>query len=96
MECLQVLNGARTAEIEGVLANADVARVVALTLRNMGELVFDRRALSQCFAPSRCVDLFAEPLLELLGMSLRLLKFGGGSSDDYAICRSSSAAPSPS
>jgi len=25
----------------------------------------------------------------LVGMSLRLLKFGGGSVDDYAICRSS-------
>ena len=25
----------------------------------------------------------------ILGMSLRLLKFSGGSVDDYAICRSS-------
>src|SRR5262249_7192145 len=30
------------------------------------------------------------------GMSLRLLKFSGGSGDDYAICRSSLAAVRPS
>ena len=27
--------------------------------------------------------------IRLVGMSLRLLKFSGGSVDDYAICRSS-------
>src|SRR5215203_1228918 len=65
MECLQVLDRARATEVEGILADADVARVVALALRDMGELVFDRRPFSQRFASGGCADLFAEPLLKL-------------------------------
>ena len=65
MECLQVLDRARATEVEGIFTDAHVARVVALALRDMGELVFDRRAFSQRFASGGCADLFAEPLLKL-------------------------------
>jgi len=34
MECLQVLNRAHAPDVEGILADADVARGVALTLRD--------------------------------------------------------------
>src|SRR3989454_7965562 len=82
MECLQVLNGARATKVEGVLADPDVARVVALTLRDVGELMFDRRARSQRFASSGCMDLFAEPLLERFVLSdgdgAPVAELGGG------------------
>src|SRR5207247_1465965 len=55
---------ARTTEIKRVLADADISCVIPLALRDVGELVFDHRALSQRVAPSGGVDLFAEPLLE--------------------------------
>ena len=32
VECLQVLDGARTAEVEGILTDTEIARVVALSL----------------------------------------------------------------
>src|SRR5881396_62079 len=65
MQRLQILDGARTAEVEGVLANADVARVVPLSLRNMCELVFDHGALPQHRASRGRLDLFAEAVLQL-------------------------------
>lgn len=65
MEGLQVLDRARATEVEGVLTKADVAGAIALALRDVRELVFDRRALSERFAPGACADLRAEPLLQL-------------------------------
>ena len=65
MECLQVLDGARSSEVEGVFSDTEVARVVPLALRDMGELVLDHRALTQRFASSGSLDLLAKPLLEL-------------------------------
>src|SRR5436190_7542875 len=82
MECLQILDRARTTEIKRVLADADIACVIPLALRDMGELVFDHRALSQRVAPSGCVDLFAEPVLELFvfrdGDGAPIAELGGG------------------
>src|SRR6266542_1415211 len=82
MECLQIVDRARTTEIESVLADADIACVIPLALRDVGELVFDHRALSQHFAPSGCVDQFAEPLLELFvfrdGDGAPVAELGGG------------------
>ena len=71
MECLQILDRARAPEVEGVLAEADVARLIPLALRDVRELVLDRRALSQRVAPRGRSDLFAEPLLELFVLSDR-------------------------
>jgi hypothetical protein len=66
MEAFQVLDGARTAEIERVFTNADVTGPVALSLRDMRELVLDRGALPQSCAPGGRLDLLAQPLLQLL------------------------------
>src|SRR4051794_19839904 len=66
MEGLQILDRARTAKVERVLADADIAGVIPLPLRDVGELVFDHGVLSQRFPPRGCLDLFAEPLLERL------------------------------
>src|SRR5688500_3318573 len=66
MEGLQILDRARAAEIEGVLANAEVARGVALALRNVGEFVLDPRAFAQGRASSGRLDLLAESLLQRL------------------------------
>ena len=52
MEGLEVLDRARPTEIEGILADPDVARVVALSLRDVGEFVFNHRALSQRSRPA--------------------------------------------
>jgi 2-isopropylmalate synthase len=65
MERFQILDRARTTEIERVLPDTDIACVIPLALRDMGELVFDHRAFSQRVAPSGSVDLLAEPLLEV-------------------------------
>src|SRR5918995_445739 len=82
MECLQVLNRARATEVEGVLADAHVARVVALPLGDMREFVFDHGALAQRAASGGRLDLFAEPLLELFvlsnGHGAPVAEFGGG------------------
>src|SRR5207249_2870988 len=82
MQRLQILDGARTAEVEGVLANADVARVGPLSLRNMCELVFDYGALPQRRASRGRLDLFAEAVLQLLVLGDRdgatVPEFGGG------------------
>src|SRR5436189_3656304 len=82
MQRLQILDGARTAEVEGVLANADVARVVPLSLRNMCELVFDHCALPQRRASTGRLDLFAEAVLQRLGLGdgdgAAVREFGGG------------------
>src|SRR5882672_3493727 len=82
MECLQVLNRARATEVEGVLADADVARVVALPLRDVGELVFDHGALAQRFTSSGCAELFPEALLKRLVLSngdgASVAELGGG------------------
>src|SRR5438034_3896868 len=82
MQRLQILDGARTAEIEGVLANADVAGVVPLALRNMCELVFDHGALPQRRAARGRLDLFAEAVLQRLVLGDRdgaaVPEFGGG------------------
>src|SRR5438093_9776242 len=82
MQRLQILDGARTAEVEGVLANADVASVVPLSLRNVCELVFDYCALPQRRASRRRLDLFAETVLQLLVLGDRdgaaVPEFGGG------------------
>src|ERR1700687_3607187 len=66
MEGLQVWNRARASEVESVLTDADIARGVALTLRDMCELVFDERARSQGFACSGRLDLRAQPRLQAL------------------------------
>ena len=47
MECFQILDRARATEVEGVLTDADVARVVALPLGDVREFVFDHGALAQ-------------------------------------------------
>ena len=66
MEGLQVLNRARAPEVEGVLTDADIARGVALTLRDMCEFVFDDRALAQGLASSGRLYLLAQPCLKAL------------------------------
>src|SRR5688572_2003073 len=90
MKCLQVLDRARATEVEGVLADADVACVVALPLREVCELVFDRRALAQRGAAGGGVDLFAKPLLELFVLRDRhgapVAELGGG-----ALCAQETA-----
>ena len=82
MECFQILDRARASEVEGVLADADVARMVALPLRDMCELVFDDGALAQCCASGGGLHLFAEPLLQLFVLGDRdrasIPEFGGG------------------
>src|SRR6266498_2013094 len=82
MQRLQILDGARTTEVEGVLANADVARVVPLSLRNMCELVFDYCALPQRRASRAHLDLFADAVLQRLVLGDRdgaaVPEFGGG------------------
>lgn len=82
MECLQVLYRARTAEVERVLADAHVARVVTLPLGDMREFVFDHRALAQRVASGGGLNLFAESLLELFvfrnGHRASVADFGGG------------------
>src|SRR6202140_2304498 len=66
MEGLQVLNRARAPEVEGVLTDADIARGVTLTLRDMCKFVFDDRALSQGLASSGRLCLLAQPCLKAL------------------------------
>ena len=66
MEGLEVLDRTRPTEIEGILADPDVARVVALSLRDVGEFVFNHRALSQRLPSSGCLDLLAKPCLKAL------------------------------
>ena len=66
MEGLQVLNRARAPEVEGVLTNADIARGVPLTLRDMCEFVFDDGALSQGLASTGRPYLLAQPRLKAL------------------------------
>src|SRR6266853_5762396 len=82
MECLEILDRARPTEIKRVLADADIACVIPLALRDVGELVFDHRALSQGFAPSGGANLCAEPLLELFvfrdGDGAPVAELGGG------------------
>ena len=82
MECLQILDRARAAEVKGILAHADVARVVPLPLRDMREFVLDHRALSQGRASSGRLDLLTEPLLQRLILSdgdrAPVAEFGGG------------------
>src|SRR3954454_7824403 len=64
MECLQILDGARSAEVERVLPDTHVPRVVALSLRNMRELVLDGRAFPHGGASRRRVKLLAQALLQ--------------------------------
>ena len=71
MECLQILDSARSTEVEGVLADTDVPRVVALALRNMREFVLNVRAPAQGGASRRGPDLLAQPLLQRLVLSDR-------------------------
>ena len=82
MESLQVLDRARATKIEGVLTDADVARVIALALGDVRELVFNHRALSECFASGGGAELFPEPLLKRFVLSDRhrapVAKLGGG------------------
>src|ERR687891_2866803 len=82
MQCLEILDRACTAEVESVFANADVARVVALTLRDVSELVFDHRALPQRGTSDGRLDLFAESMLQLLvlgdGHRAAVPEFSGG------------------
>src|ERR687892_2390000 len=82
MQGLQILDRARTAEVEGVLANADVARVGALSLRNMRELMFNRRAFPQRRASRGRLDLFAQSVLQRLilgdGDGAAVPEFRGG------------------
>ena len=60
------MDGARSTEVKGVLADAHVPRVVALSLRNMRELVLDRRAFPQSGAARNRVELLAPALLQPL------------------------------
>src|ERR1700674_683812 len=82
MECLQVLNRAPAPEVEGVLTDADIARGVALTLRDMCEFVFDDGALSQGLASSGRLYLLAQPRLKALvlrnGDRASMAELGGG------------------
>src|SRR6266850_486629 len=82
MKRFQVLDRARAAEIKGVLADADVARVVPLPLRDVREFVLDHRALSQRVAASGRLDLLAESLLQRLvlgdGDRAPMADLGGG------------------
>src|SRR6516165_2789149 len=81
MKRFQVLDGARTAEIERILADADIARAVALPLRDMRELVLDGSALPQRCASGRRLDLLAQPLLQVFVFGNRhraaVAEFGG-------------------
>ncbi len=82
VECLQVLDRTRSAEVEGVLAQTNVACLVALPLRDVGEFVFDRGALAQRLASSGGLNLLAQPRLKLLvfsnGDRPSMAKFCGG------------------
>src|SRR5260370_35674511 len=88
MECLQVLNRARAPEVEGVLTDADIARGVALTLRDMCEFVFDDRALSQGVASRGGLNLLAQPCLKPLvlcnGDGASMAELGGGAMRAHA------------
>src|SRR4030095_11926815 len=53
-------------KVEGILADADVARAVALSLRDVREFVLDHRALSKRRAANGRLDVFAEAVLQLL------------------------------
>src|SRR6202022_3616540 len=66
MEGLQVLDRRPAPEVEGVLTDADIARGVALPLRDMCEFVFDDAALSQGLASSGRLYLLAQPCLKAL------------------------------
>src|SRR5260370_36608929 len=81
MEGLQVLNRARAPEVEGVLTDADIARGVALPLRDMGEFVFDDRALSQGVASRGGLNLLAQaclkPLVLCNGDGASMAELGG-------------------
>ena len=82
MECLEVLDRARATEVEGILADPDVARIVALSLRDVGEFVFDHRALTQRLASNGCLNLLAKPRLKPLvlrnGDRASVAELGGG------------------
>src|SRR5512134_2545322 len=82
MERFQVLDRARAAEVEGVLADADVPRVVTLALRNMRECVLDARALPKGGTSRRRLDLLAQALLQRLVLGDRdgaaVAAFSGG------------------
>src|ERR1700674_2712680 len=82
MEGLQVLNRARAPEVEGVLTDADIARGVALPLRDMCEFVFDDRALSQGVASRGRLNLLAQaclkPLVRGSGDGASMAELGGG------------------
>jgi hypothetical protein len=80
MEGLQIWDRTRAAEVKGVLANADVASGVPLTLRNVGEFVLDHRALSQRQAS---------------GGASELLGSRSGSAADHPVARTSNV-PRPS
>ncbi len=66
VECLQVLDRARSTEVEGILAQTNVACLVSLPLRDVGEFVFDRGALAQRFASSGGSNLLAQARLKPL------------------------------
>src|ERR1700736_1090129 len=87
MEGLQILDRARATEVERILADPDVARVVALPLRDMGEFVLDHRALTQRLAPSGGLDLLAKPRLQPLvfcnGDRAPVAELGGGALRAY-------------
>ena len=82
MESLQILDRARTTEIESVLADADIACVIPLALRDVGELVFDHRALSQRGTSDGGLDLLTESMLQRLvlgdGHRATVPEFSGG------------------
>src|SRR3989442_4545316 len=69
VECLEVLDCARATEVEGILAHTDIPRLVSLSLRDVGEFVFDRCALAQRLASSGGVHLLAQPRLKPLVFS---------------------------
>jgi hypothetical protein len=48
-----------------------------------------RQTCKACHRPDKFDFNVPDDVWGRVGMSLRLLKFGGGSVDDYAICRSS-------
>src|ERR1700675_250860 len=82
MQGLEILDRACTTEVEGVFAGPDVARVVALALRDVSELVFDHRALPQRGTSDGGLDLLTESMLQRLvlgdGHRATVPEFSGG------------------
>jgi hypothetical protein len=59
VEHFEVLYGGRTTKVEEILANAEVAGAITLSLADVREVVLDSDASTELFTPARTLDVLA-------------------------------------